>query len=128
MAEKGRFRVRELVVVEILKILPVVPVEMFWLSRILLMVRLEEARFLLASVMTREEAVRVARLTLPSGVTLKNEPPLVEATAKMGKVWAEVEATTYREAPAGVEVLINKDLALLSQRKLAVPLVVVAAE
>ena len=59
------------------------------------------------------------RVVEPLTAILKKEAPVVEATAKMGKTWEEVEATTYREAPAGVEVLISKDLAVLSQRKLA---------
>jgi hypothetical protein len=85
-----------------------------------------EARLWLASVTTKDEAERVATCTLPRGETWKKLEPDVEATAKMGKTWEEVEATTYRDAAAGVEELMVKDLAVLSQRKLALPAVVLA--
>jgi len=62
-----------------------------------------------------------------AAATLIKLCPEVEATTKMGKVWEEAEATTYRLAPAGVLVLIIKDLTVLSQRKLAEPALVVAA-
>jgi hypothetical protein len=44
----------------------------------------------------------------------------------MGRVWEDEEATTKRDAPTGVEELMVKDLAVLSQRKLAEPAVVLA--
>ena len=52
-----------LVEVEMKKESPPVEVETLWI--ILLTIRLEELKFLLASVTTRVEAVRVARLRLP---------------------------------------------------------------
>ena len=63
MVEMGRFRTRELVEVVMLKILPAVPVETLVMR--LLINRLVVDRFLLASVTTKEEAVKVAMLTLP---------------------------------------------------------------
>ena len=90
---KGRLRVRELLEVEMLKMLPAVPVETLPIILLTTIPELEE-RFLEASVTTREEAVRVETFTFPKGVTWKKEAPDVEATAKIGKVWAEVEATT----------------------------------
>jgi len=86
-----------------------------------------EDRFLLASVVTRELAVKVAMLTLPRAVTWKKLAPVVEATVKMGRVWAEVEAAMVKVPPVGVEELMIKLLAALSQRKEAEPDVVEAA-
>ena len=94
MLAMGRLMTRALVEVVMLKMLPALPVET--LLMMLLMLRLEEARFLLASVITRELAVRVAMLTLPKAETWKKEAPVVEATVKSGKVWTEVEATMVR--------------------------------
>jgi hypothetical protein len=90
MEEVGRFMVRELVVVEMLKMLPAVPVE----TVAMMLARGKEAteRFLLASVTTREEAVRVAMFMLPRGVMAKKEDPLVEATVKIGRVCRPEEA------------------------------------
>ena len=122
----GRFMTKALMVVVMLKLLPVVPVET--LAIMLLTIReLLADKFLLASVVTRELAERVAILTLPRAVTWKKLAPDVEATAKIGRVWEELEAATNRVPPDGVEELIIKDLVVLSQRKLAVPVVVVAA-
>jgi hypothetical protein len=63
-----------------------------------------------------------------SEATDRKEEPVTEATWKIGRTWAEVEATTSKVAATGVEELIIKDLAVLSHRKLEVPAVVVAAE
>jgi hypothetical protein len=63
---------------------------------------------------------------LPKAVTWKKEAPVVEETCKIGKVWAEVEATTSKVAEEGVEELMTWVLAVLSQRKLAEPAVVEA--
>ena len=60
---KGMFMVKELVEVEMLKIVPVVPVEI--LEIMLLMFMADEDKFLLASVTTKLEGVRVATFTLP---------------------------------------------------------------
>src|SRR4051812_35481 len=59
--------------------------------------------------------------TLPLVVTAKKEAPEVEAMAKIGIVWVEVEATRNKVPPLGVEELIIKDLTVLSQRKLEEP-------
>ena len=64
----------------------------------------EEERFLEASVTTRVEAVRVARLKLPCGVTDKMVEPLEEATIRM-VLAVLVGAATTKEA-VGVLVLI----------------------
>ena len=61
---KGKFKVKELVVVEILKMLPEVPVEI--LVIILFKLMLEEERLWLPSVTTRELGVKVASLILPA--------------------------------------------------------------
>jgi hypothetical protein len=53
-----------------------------------------------------------------AAATLMKDVPEVEATTNIGSVWVEVEATTYKLAPAGVVVLIIKLLTVLSQRKL----------
>ena len=66
------------------------------------------------------------RLVEPTALILKKAAPEVEATAKIGIVWAAEVATTYRLAPAGVEVLMIKAFAVLSQRKLVEPAVVEA--
>lgn len=52
----------------------------------------------------------------------------MEATTKIGSVCADVEATTRKVALTGVEELMIKLLAVLSQRKFEEPVVVVAAE
>ncbi len=49
--------------------------------------------------------------------TLKKEVPVVEATTKTGKVWAEEEAWTTR-LPMGVVELMPKDWEVLVQTKL----------
>jgi hypothetical protein len=70
----------------------------------------------------KPERVKVPRELMvvePLTATLMNDWPEVEAMTKIGKVWVEAEATTYRLAPAGVEVLIIKLLTVLSHRKLA---------
>jgi hypothetical protein len=129
MVEMGKLMTKLLVEVVMLKMLPAVPVETLLMLLTVPKPKEEVAidiKFLLASVKTRELVERVAMLTLPRGVIWKKLEPDVEATAKMGKTWEEVEATTYREAPAGVEVLIKRDLAVLSQRKEAEPAVVEA--
>jgi hypothetical protein len=76
----GRVRDRALVLMEALKRLPevVVETEVTMLARD----RLEEDRFLLESVTTREEAVRVAMLTLPAEVIWKRLAVEEEATVK----------------------------------------------
>jgi len=71
---------------------------------------------------------RELKVVEPVVATEKRLAPEVEAILKMGTAWLALEATTYRLAPApGVVVLISKALAVLSQRKLAEPAVVVAA-
>ena len=80
MEAKGRLSVRLLVVVLRLKMLPAVPVET--VAMMLLSGKAETERFLLASVTTREEAVKVAMLTLPLAVTWKSEEPEEELTLK----------------------------------------------
>src|SRR5207249_590365 len=95
MVEKGRLMTRELVVVEMLKMLPAVPVLTFWIT--LLMLMLEEAKFLEASVTTKELAVKVAMLTLFKLVICKATPE-VEATAKMGRLGLEEVPWTARVA------------------------------
>ena len=126
MVAMGRLMTRELVEVVMLKILPAVPVETLEIMLLMTKVELED-RFLLASVVTRELAVKVAMLTLPRAVTWKKLAPVVEATVKMGRVWAEVEAAMVKVPPVGVEELMIKLLAALSQRKEAEPDVVEAA-
>ena len=64
MEAKGRFMVREFVVVLMLKMLPVVPVETLLIM--LLTTIPEEDKFLLASVVTKLLAVKVAKLALPT--------------------------------------------------------------
>jgi len=80
MLAVGKLMVKLLVVVEMLKILPAVPVET--LAMMLLMFKLEEAKFLLPSVMTKLLGVKVAMLTLPKAVTWNMEVELLEATLK----------------------------------------------
>ena len=97
MLALGRLMTRELEVVEMLKLLPAVPVETLEISLTEPKPKEEvamEERFLLASAKTKEEAVRVEMLTLPNAVTWKKLAPVVEETCKIGSVWAEVEATT----------------------------------
>ena len=116
MLALGRLMTRELVLVVMLKLVPAVPVETLAIK--LVGITFKDLMLLEASVITTWEAEVEAMTTLPEGVTWKKEAPEVEATAKTGRVWAEVEATTKREAPAGVEELMIKLLAVLSQRKL----------
>ena len=81
MLAMGRLITKELVVVLMLKILPEVPVET--LEIILLTTRLLlEERFLLASVTTREFAVRVAKLKLPKESTKSRVVPEEEDMEK----------------------------------------------
>ena len=87
----------------------------------------EEVKFLDASVNSTEEAVSVAMLTLPKALTWKKDAPVVDATTRIGKVCAEVDAAINKLPPVGVDELIIKDLAVLSQRKLVEPAVVDAA-
>ena len=122
MLAVGKLMVKLLVVVEMLKILPAVPVET--LAMMLLMFKLEEAKFLLPSVMTKLLGVKVAMLTLPKAVTWKMEVELLEATLKGFRVpvpWtlrdtaAEVALTPAtvplsRRAPVeSVEALVHLD-------------------
>ena len=79
---------REFVDVEMLKMFPAVPVETLLIM--LLTVMADEAKFLLASVTTKEEAVRVAMLRLPKAETWKKEVPEEEATVKSAEVCDEV--------------------------------------
>jgi len=88
----GRVRLNWLLLMEALNRLP--EVEVLTEVTMLPMVKLEEDKFLLASVTTKEEAERVAMLMLPAGVIWKKEDPEVEATAKIGKLWEPEEATT----------------------------------
>src|SRR6185295_2677462 len=126
MVAMGRLMTRELVEVVMLKILPAVPVETLEIMLLMTKVELED-RCLLASVVTRELTVKVARWTLPRAVTWKKLAPVVEGPVKMGRVWAEVEAAMVKVPPVGVEELMIKLLAALSQRKEAEPDVVEAA-
>ena len=71
--------------------------------------------------------VRVDKVVEPLTPMLKKLLPLVEATVRIGKVWAEVEAAINRVAPVGVLELMIKALAVLSQRKLLEPAVLDAA-
>ena len=99
----GRLMTKALVEVVMLKLLPSVPVET--LAIMLLTIRLElEERFLLASVVTRELAVKVAILRLPEGVTDRMIEPEEEATTKM--VLAVLVGATTLKAAAAVVVLI----------------------
>ena len=102
---KGRLMTREFVDVEMLKMLPAVPVETVVIM--LLMVRLEEARFLLASVTTKEEAVRVAMLTLPKLSMFTKLVPLEFWKEAIAAVWVEVALTTK----VGVVEATKKDCA-----------------
>ena len=77
-------------------------------------------------VLTSPALAKEDRVVEPLVATLRKEEPEVEATTKIGRVWEEVEATTKSVAPAGVLELMIKDLAVLSQRKLAEPAVVEA--
>ena len=95
---------------------------------VVLVAKRTDWRFLLASPATREEAVKVAIFMFPPQETLNRLAPEVEAARKTGRVKLEDEATTSKAAPAGVEVLIKSDLAVLSHKKLEEPAVVVAAE
>ena len=85
MEAVGRLMTKALVLVVMLKMLPAVPVETLLIMLLTIKLELEE-RLLLASVVTKELAVKVATLTLPTAVTWKKEAPLVEATAKTGRV------------------------------------------
>jgi hypothetical protein len=72
----------------------------------------EEVRFLEASVKTRDEAVRVAMLTLPSEETWNTEEPEEEATLNGFKVpvpctlkeTVEEEALTPTTEPLSIKV------------------------
>ena len=93
MLALGRLMTKALVEVVMLKMLPAVPVET--LAIILFKTMAEEARFLLTSVTTREETLKVARLRLPAAVTESKTAWLEEATWKTSKVGeVEVPSTT----------------------------------
>ncbi len=104
---KGRFIVRELVEVEMLKMLPEVPVET--LEIILLMLMLEEAKFLLESVTTKEEAVSVAMFTLPEADIVNKDAPLDEAMVRSG----EVPAAPCRVKVEEVDVVPTENFKLV---------------
>lgn len=75
----------------------------------------------------KSESAKWLTVVVPAAETLRKLAPVVEATTKMGKAWVVVEATTSKLAPAGVEELMVKLLAVLSQRKLEEEEVVVGA-
>ena len=103
MEATGMLIMSELVEVEILKMLPAVPVETFWMM--LLTVMLEEDRFLEASVTTKEEAERVAMLRLPKAVTLRMLAPV--EVVRLKRLMEALEALPAMANWArGVEVLI----------------------
>jgi hypothetical protein len=95
MLAVGRFKVRELVVVEMLKMFPAVPVEMFWLRRMLFRAKEEVFKLWLASVVTKELAVRVAMFKLPRGEMVKRFEPVPLSNWARLEVW-EVEAWTIK--------------------------------
>jgi hypothetical protein len=88
----GKLIAKLLVVVLMLKMFPVVPVETVVIM--LLTVRLEEVKFLLASVATRVEAVKVATFRLPRESMLTKLVPLPDWKEAMAEVWEEVALTT----------------------------------
>lgn len=98
----GRLITKELVEVEMLKTLPPVVVDTVAMT----LAKGKEAtlRFLLASVTTREDAVRVAMLMLPRLEMLKTVEPEEEATLKIVVLVLVAAATT--KAAAGVVVLM----------------------
>ena len=61
---------------------------------------------------------RLAMVVEPLVATDRKETPEVEATTKIGRVWAEEEAWTTKE-PLGVVEFMPKDWGVLSQTKLA---------
>jgi hypothetical protein len=96
MEALGRLMTSALVVVVMLKLLPTVPVETLLMMLLTVMLVLD-CKFLLASVVTKELAVRVGKLKVPWGVMLKIVAPLEEATRKI--VWAVlVAASTVKAA------------------------------
>ena len=88
MEATGMLITRELVLVVMLKMLPAVPVETFWMM--LATVMLEEERFFEASVTTRELADKVAMLMLPRAVTVSIPVPVEDAKDK--RLTVELEA------------------------------------
>ena len=99
----GKLMTSEFVVVLMLKMLPAVPVLTFWIT--LLMLMLEEARFLLASVTTKELAVKVATLKFPMLSIFIKFVPLPFWNEAIAAVWVEVALTTK----VGVVEAFEKD-------------------
>ena len=83
MLAVGMFITSALVEVVMLKMLPAVPVETFWMILSTVMAVLLW-RFLLASVVTKLLAVNVAMLMLPKAVTLNMEELVEEAISNKG--------------------------------------------
>ena len=83
MEAVGILITRALVEVVMLKMLPKVPVETFWMM-LLTVIAVLLWRFLEASVVTRELAVKVAMLMLPKAVTLNMEELVEEAISNKG--------------------------------------------
>ena len=72
-----------------------------------------------------EEAFKLLTLVKPEGSTAKKLLPEVEATFRIGRVWAEVEACTTK-VPQGVELLMPNSWLVLIQAKLEEPAKVLA--
>ena len=107
----GKLRTKALVVVVMLKMLPAVPVETLLIMLATVMLVLDW-RFLLASVVTREEGVRVAMLMLPPLVICKAKAPVELATLNKSREGKVLVPWTYRVAVLVVVPMPKEPLAL----------------
>lgn len=115
----GMFITRALVVVEMLKMLPEVEVETLLIMLATVMLVLDW-RFLEASVVTKEEAVRVAMLMLLLLVICRAKIPVEDATRNKSKAGRVDVPCTIKLETSVVVPMATEPLALILNKEMPV--------